>query len=233
MDMGTLIHRLVLGAGPAIHVVEAGDYRTKAAREARETARADGKIPVLIGAVAEANTAALVILDNLRKAGILLNGESEAVILWQEQAAHGPIWCRAMIDHVVQRDGRLVVYDLKTTKSAHPKACQSTADNFGYDIQQEAYTRAAEALWPEYAGRVDFVFLFAEPAPPYAVTPARLDGIMRERGRRRWAYAVEKWARCLHTDTWPAYTAKPVTLESPSWLLQRETEASMALDGNR
>jgi hypothetical protein len=227
-DRGSLLHRLVLGRGADIDVIEAADWRTKAAQEAREQARASGRIPILAHAMQAAKEAAEAIARELRALGIDLAGQSEVALLWQEAAEHGTIWCRGMLDHVVERDGRLLILDLKTCESAHPEACMRTAINFGYDIQCEAYTRVAEMAWPEWAGRVDFLFVFAEHAPPHGVTVARLDALMLQRGRRRWAAAVETWSRCLATDTWPGYAAAPTTLLSPAWLLYRESEAAEA-----
>lgn len=227
-DRGSLIHRLVLGQGAEIEVVDAPDWRTKAAQSARDAARAAGKIPALVHAVREAAEAAKAITGHLAAQGLELTGDSEVALLWQEPAEHGPVWCRAMLDHVLERDGRLVILDLKTCESAHPEQCTRSAIQWGYDVQCEAYTRAAELVWPEYAGRVDFLFAFAEHQPPYGVTVGRLDALMLQRGRRRWAEAVETWSRCLATDTWPGYAREPITLWSPSWLLYRESEAAEA-----
>jgi hypothetical protein len=251
-DHGSLIHRLLLGKGAEIATVDAADWRTKAARDEREAAREAGKVPVLALQAGYAGFAASAIKVNLANVGFAFEGESEVPLLWQEQAFMSPlaqhadenpalyataaavtgmaphweptppIWARAMLDHVVPRDGRLLVYDVKTCESAHPDACLRSAVRYGYDIQAHAYTRAAELVWPDYAGRVTFTFLFCETEPPYAVLPATFDGIMRERGRRRWQYAVETWSRCLHTDTWPGYATEPVTLWSPDWLLRQE-----------
>lgn len=221
-DVGTLIHRLVLGKGADIHPINAADYRTKAAQSERDAARSDGKIVCLLGQYHWAGQASMKIRFHLADAGVQLAGESEVPLLWQEQADHGAIYARGMLDHVVPRDGWLHVYDLKTCESAHPDACMRSVARFGYDIQAHAYTRAAELVWPEYEGRVSFAFLFCEVEPPYAVTVATLDSLMRERGRRRWERAVALWSRCLHTDTWPGYTTEPVTLESPGWLLYQE-----------
>lgn len=257
-DLGTLIHRYVLGKGAEVEPIDADDFRTKAAQQARDRARQQGRLPVLARVAGVAVAAAACIRRELERVGVVLDGESEVAILWQEKATMpplaaqadvdpalfataaavtgmtpswtdpGPIWARAMLDHVVERDGMLRVYDLKTIHCAHPDDCTKSAINYGYDIQQEAYTRAAERLWPEYEGRVEFRFLFAETDPPHAVTVAQLDATMRERGRRRWREAVEIWSRCLHTDTWPGYAQEPVTLWSPGWLLQRESEAAEA-----
>jgi len=228
MDRGTLIHLLVLGKGSEIEVIDADDWRPKWARDARDAAREAGKLPVLSGALVDAAAAATAIKRELTAGGVLLDGDSEVAMLWQEEAEQGAIWCRGMVDHMVPVDGRLCLYDLKTIHSAHPDDCTRSAINFGYDIQQEAYTRGAELTFPGYAGRVEFRFLFAEAEPPYGVTVATLDALMQQRGRRRWAEAVQTWSRCLATDEWPGYAREPVTLWSPGWLLQRESEAAEA-----
>jgi hypothetical protein len=46
-DIGNVAHRLVLGRGKEIEVVDFADWRTKASQEARETAADAGKIAVL------------------------------------------------------------------------------------------------------------------------------------------------------------------------------------------
>jgi hypothetical protein len=239
MNAGTLLHRLVLGAGAEIDVIDVPhpetkepvtDWRTKTAREARDAAQAAGKFPVLAHAHREAEGAATAILANLAAAGIELSGESELSVLWQEQTEHGAIWCRSRMDHVIVDRGRglVTILDLKKIASAHPEHCTRNALTYGYDIQRAAYMRAADMAWPDLAGRVQFRFLFVEAAPPYAVTVADLDALMRERGQRRWAHAVNMWGQCMTTGVWPGYATHPVTLLSPGWLLHQELEAAGA-----
>lgn len=217
MDRGSLIHKLVLDAGAPLRVIEADDWRTKAAREQRETARDNGEIPVLARVHAEASKVAETIRARLADRGVVLDGESELACVWTEQTVSGPIWCRSLFDHVRESG---VIYDLKSSVSAHPRACVRHVLDYGYDIQRAAYVRALERARPELAGRVEVVFLFVELEPPYAVLPARLDGRLRAYGERRWITACEAWGQALRTDYWPAYTddSAPVYLEAPGWL---------------
>src|SRR5260221_9713412 len=46
-DLGSAAHKMILGAGPKIEVVDADSWRTNAAKEAREYARMGGHIPLL------------------------------------------------------------------------------------------------------------------------------------------------------------------------------------------
>lgn len=218
MDRGTLIHRLVLGAGADIEPIAADDYRTKVAREARDEARAAGRIPVLERELDEAREVSDKLIVNLSEQGIELLGESEIACVWQEETASGPIWCRGLIDHLIEGP-RLLIVDLKTSRSAHPKACARHVVDYGYDVQRAAYVRGLERARPDMAGRIDFVFAFVELEPPYACTVARLDGMFRERGERRWIQACETWGSCLALNSWPGYAIEPVYLEAPGWLL--------------
>lgn len=215
MDRGSLVHKLVLGAGAELVIVDAKDWRTKLAQEERDAARDDGKIPVLIGAHDDAVAAAFEITKRLGDLGVELAGSSEVSLVWEDASATGKVWARGRLDHL---EGA-TISDLKTCRSAHPRACAKHVIDYGYDIQRAAYVRGLERVRPDLAGRVDFRFLFVEPEPPYAVVVARLDGVLRERGERRWEQAIARWALCLRRGSWPAYADEPVILESPGWLL--------------
>lgn len=229
-DRGALVHKLVLGKGRDVVVVEAPDWRTKAAQAARDDARDEGKIPVLEDDYLEAAWAAKAIVEQLDAIGIVLDGESEVAIAWQELSGRGPVWCRGMLDHVIVRDRRAVIYDLKTCRSAHPSACARAVLNYGYDVQAAAYPRALQQLMPQLNGRVDFVFIFAEPRAPFAVTPGRLDDVLRTRGEERWTEAYTAWGDRMFaakregdvldlTAPWPAYANGIVTFEAPGWMI--------------
>lgn len=218
-DRGALFHKLILGKGAEIASVDARDWKTKAARDARDQARAEGKIPVLAQDLFEAKLGIGTIRERLDRVNIRLDGESEVAIAWQELSYEGPIWCRGKLDHLKKGARNATIVDLKTARSAHPAACLRHIVSYGYDIQQAAYTRAVETLYPENSGRVDFIFLFVETEPPFAILPARIDGILRERGERRWRGAVEAWAHCRATNDWPSYARGITTLEAPAWLL--------------
>jgi hypothetical protein len=47
MELGSAVHAAILGKGQPVHVIDADTYQTKAAKEAREYAYANGMIPLL------------------------------------------------------------------------------------------------------------------------------------------------------------------------------------------
>lgn len=220
MDFGSVAHRLVLGRGADFEVLDFGDYKTNAAKAARDAARKAGRVPILAEAFERANVAAEAIRVGLADRGILLDGASEQAIEWDEDSKHGPVLCRAMFDHVWIDRGRIL--DLKLTGDASQTAIERTSENMLYGVQSAAYSRALVALEPDHAGRVDFLFCFAEADAPHALNICRPDGAFRELGERRWLRAVAAWAEAQATDTWPAYGDHVNTINPPSWALARE-----------
>ena len=203
MERGTIIHGIVLGQPDELVVIQAADYRTKAAQQQRDDARANGMTPILASEYDGIVTAAYAIGDALRAEGIELSGQSEAVAVWEEQTASGPILCRGMMDHVLQE--RALIYDLKTCSSAHPKAIQRSIIDHGYDVQWAAYTSAFRKLRPDLAGREQFVWLFVEELPEgspqrVALTVAKPSGLMRELGEWKW-----RRLRTLSTWSWACW----------------------------
>jgi hypothetical protein len=221
MDTGSLVHAILLGTvADSLGLIDAENFRSKTAQEQRDAVRSQGKTPVLYSQYDEANAVATQLRIKLHEFGIdFSKGRSEFAIAWREETVSGPIWCRSRLDNLQPT----LIRDLKTIRSAHPRICTKHLIEYGYDIQFAAYTRAAERLTPDAAGRIGFEFVFVETEPPFAVTPVRLDGQFRELGRLKWERACALWARCLKANTWPAYASdQPLTVSPPDWALQQE-----------
>lgn len=222
MDEGSLIHSLVLDGGTNLCVIYADDYRTNAAKQARDEARVNGLRPVLASKYSPALAVAKAITEQLAAKGITLNGESGVVLVWNEESSRGPVRCRAMLDHVWP-GGFL---ELKTISSADLRTCERQTYALGYDIQLAAYTSALEHLSPANTGRIESIIAFAETDEPHCVSAFRQWESLAELGRKRWRRAVELWARCLAENDWPAYQpAKAIGyLSAPAWALTQEIE---------
>ena len=219
MDRGTLLHKLLLKAGADIQEVDAPDWRTKAAKEAREEIRAAGRIPVLADKYRAMRATAGHIERALAEKDICLSeGDRELTMIWQEERG---VWARAMLDHY---DGQHTITDLKTCENAHPGALSRKVVDHGLDIQAASYSHGLEVLRPELVGRVKFRFVWVEVGPPYAVSVCELDGEALDHGRGRWNRAVKEWGQCLKRDEWPAYEADLVRLEVPAWAMVEGVE---------
>lgn len=216
---GTLVHRLLLGKGADLVVIEADSFRTKAAREERDEAKAAGKIPVIARYLDELNSVVSILRARCAELGYEFNGESEIPVEWYERGLEGPVLCRSMIDHAYVDTG--VSYDVKTIRSANPEHIARTFVEHGYHIQDRAYTRAQEELRPHLKGRIDLTFLFMEIQPPYAVVPVIPDGAIAEIGKQHWQRAVCLWERCLAKNEWPSYCNSRLTIEAPHWVVNK------------
>jgi uncharacterized small protein (DUF1192 family) len=223
MDEGSLFHEIILRGVDSLKerivVVVADDWRTKAAKAQRDEAREAGKLPVLEKNLIPALTACVEILAQFRELGIVLSGASEVAAFWQEHASDGTVvQCRGMFDHVLRGDG--IIYDLKKSRTAHPKAIRKHVEGYGYHIQAAAYTRALERIEPRLQGKVQFRWLFVEAEAPYGVTMAEPAGSMRRLGEACWSQAVDQWAHCTAVNDWPAYPREVVRVEASPWALE-------------
>lgn len=212
-DDGSVMHRLILGKGTTIAVIDAPDFRTNRARDLRDQAIAEGKLPVLQDAYAEKLAIAEKLRERCIELGFALDGESEVAF---EFVDGDSVVCRCLMDHVWIEQGRII--DLKKVRSAKPRDIERLFVEYGYDIQYAAYTRALGKFRPEFEGQVSMTFLFAEIEPPYSVVPVELDDDFREIGFMRWERAVNAWRQCLADGRWPGYTNGPVMISPPRWV---------------
>lgn len=227
VDEGSIIHALLLGKGPSLDVLKFDNYKTKAAQEIRDAAWEAGRIPVLERRYVELLSAAAALRTNLAGCGIELSGQSEVAIEWNEDGAEGPVLCRARLDHLLL-GSEAVIYDVKKITSADARTRSRSAIDYGHDIQEAAYRSGVSKVFPKYAGRVDFMDLYMELDPPYAVVPARPSAALRWHGESRWRRAVFLWERCLLENRWPSYTDKVTTTEAPIYAINAEEELANA-----
>jgi hypothetical protein len=166
-DVGNASHRLVLGRGKDFEIVDAADWRTKAAQEARETAAAVGKIGILKHQFERAVTmseAAAVQLKRHKDSDAFTNGDAEVMIAWEEDG----IWFRALVDWL-HKDLR-TIDDFKTTgMSVADHVIGHRAVGGGWHLQAAFIERGLDILDPPGAGRRLFRFVAQEDYPPHAL----------------------------------------------------------------
>lgn len=216
-DVGSAAHAAVLGTGWPLVVVDAPDWRTKAAKEKRDEAYANGHVPILASEKANVDAMAAALLKHPRAAALLDpdHGKPEVSAFWHDER-HG-IDRRARFDWLPNTDGgRLLVPDYKTTNSAEPFRFAKSIFDFKYDLQAVFYTDALHAL--EVAEDVVFTFIAQETTPPYLITVHELDEVALRLGRERVDRACALFAECTATDTWPGYSDEVELVTPPIWL---------------
>ena len=200
-------------------------FTTKDAKADRDESLAAGRIPIKTKDYEKLYAAALRLKENAKNQGFeigLPGSRSELAIEFTAAVGKDEVLCRCRFDQV-RADH--ILYDVKKVRSAHPADLDRLIVECGYDIQNHAYTLAYEQLVEDAVGRSDFVFLFCEIEEPYEVVPARLDGALREIGKRRWEKAVYLWRKLMIEGTypWPGFADGAVTLSAPAWVLSNQT----------
>ena len=214
-DFGTAAHTLVLGVGAEIIVVEADSWRTKDAKAAQESARAEGKTPLLAADYQRVQDMADA-LSSHRLAMLLLSEGEPEVSAFCEDTDTG-VLRRSRFDWL----GANVITDYKSAASSEPAAFVKAAINFGYHQQAAFYTDIAGDLGhPAQA----FAFIVQEKTAPYIVTVIELPAELVNVGRARNRAALQRYRDCVESGYWPGYISDDTfaTPSAPAWALRDE-----------
>lgn len=218
-DLGTVTHRLILGAGCEVREVPAENWTTagKAGREFREQARADGAVALLTKDLARAREMRdAVHKDPLAHALLTVAGAPERTLVWQEDVAGVPVWCRAMFDRWADPTGGAPVSaDLKkTAKGLDDRSLSRTVWDLGYAQQEEWYRRGYRAV---HGVETDFAFIFVQDTAPYLTRVFPLDEEYRAIARARNDEALRVWVECRESGVWPGYPSTFDPIGPPPW----------------
>lgn len=225
-DIGTAVHDLFLEGVDQMEVIDAENWRTKAARDARDIAYAAGKIPLLKHQVGDVISMSAAISDQLERhadaSEAFANGEPQQTLVWQKNG----VWCKAMLDWLPR--GSSIFTDLKTTGvSANPEAwIRGPFFSTGCDIQAAFYLRGIRKVLQ--LKRPVFQFCVVETTPPYALSVVAVGEAVLDLANQKIEHALATWARCLETNEWPAYTPRTAWAELPAHLITRWEERKIA-----
>jgi hypothetical protein len=219
-DCGTAIHDALLEGIDRIQPIDAPDWRTKAAKVAREEARAAGKIPMLLHKVWQVEAAVKAAKDCIASselAGIFDDGQPELTLIWDESgitAKARPDWT-AKGWHV----------SVKTTEgSANPAIyTRHRMSSLGHDTGLAFYARGFQALGIEVEHRI----LLIEQSAPYGCCIFGLAPSKWEYAARRTARAIATWQQCHETGHFPCYPTRTVFAEALPWEMASEEEAEL------
>lgn len=224
-DVGHAAHKLVLGEGPDLEVVEGTRWDTKAAKEKVSEIRERGGIP-LKQAEFDQVTAMAAALRAHPLAGPLLapgTGLAEQSLYWTDPATG--VRCRVRPDWLKQLPGLTLAVDYKSCADASPTAVSRSIRDYSYHQQDALYIDGIQAvLAPE---QVRFVFVFQAKTAPYLITVRELHQQDRDIGRARNDRALRLYAECESTGIWPDWTGPTTEIPQigmPSWDTIRQAE---------
>jgi hypothetical protein len=216
-DLGSTAHRIMLGRGRDLGVVECPDWRTKKAQEMRQFMVDEGFIPVLqhqfLRAADMADVARASLEDHEDRDAFTGDpGASEVMICWQEDG----IWFRALVDWL--HDDLRTIDDYKTTgMSVAPHVIGLRAEAAGWHIQAAFIERGLDILDPGNKGRRRFRFIAQETEKPHALTVMHMDEHWLTMGHKQVDIAAAIWRRCIKSDSWPGYAARGIVPEFPGY----------------
>ncbi|MET9517478.1 PD-(D/E)XK nuclease-like domain-containing protein [Streptomyces sp. NPDC002994] len=225
-DLGHAAHLLVLGEGPELEVIDFPDWKKADARELRDAAYAEGKVPLLTKDF-EMVTAMAEAIRQHPIAGPLFapgTGVAERSIFWTDPATG--VRCRVRPDWLKQLPGVTVAVDYKTIKAADPETVSRAIRDHGYHQQDPLYIDGIEAAGLAPDG-CRFVFVFQSKIAPYLITVRELADQDRDIGRAKNERALRLYADCTATGIWPDWTG-PVDdipqIGMPPWDTIRQAE---------
>ena len=155
-----------------------------------------------------------------RHANVFHGGQSEAVLIWQDDETG--IWCKARLDYL-REDG---VYDLKTTRDC--RDFSRAIGRYGYDRQAAFYLRGCAALGLP-ADR--FQFVVVETEPPYGICVGPLDEETLADGERQVARFLRRVRECEDNNDWPAVVEESPIFKKPRWAMTKQEAARLTVGG--
>ena len=224
-DFGHVAHKLVLGEGSEVEIVDYPDWRTLDARNQRDNAYAEGRIPIL---TKDYETAAAMAFQVRQHpiAGPLFtpgSGRAELSLYWTDPATG--VRCRVRPDWLKELPGLALAVDYKSCRDANPEAVSRAIRDYAYHQQDALYV---EGVWRVLAPEdVRFVFVFQSKTAPYLITVRELTQQDRDIGRARNDRALRIYAECESTGVWPDWTGPVTTIPQigmPTWDTLRQAE---------
>lgn len=228
-DIGTAAHALLLEGRNAVEICEFADWRTNAAKEARDNARAQGRIPLLGKHWDDVDRMVDAVREQLythnAQPRLFTDGKPEQTLVWDDNG----VTCRARLDWL--RDDLATIDDFKTTSRS------SNADEWrrGPMISSGAYIKAAFYLRGVRAvtgAEPVFRWCVIETSPPYVLSVVEPGADVLAVADDKVRHALTVWRRCLEDDVWPGYSADVQRVELPSWVetqwLERQGEREAA-----
>lgn len=227
-DIGTTAHALFLeNDATGVVVLDFDDYRTKAAKEARDYARSLGQIPMLqkhwddVSELVEGARSSVAAIK--ADPPLFVGGKPERTIVWEEPCG---TLCKMRPDYL--HDSGEACDDLKTARTAAPEAVARAVFGNGYDVQAAFYLRGIKAATGKDAV---FRLVFVEKDPPYAAAAYQLAPAALALANQKIDFALGLWRDCLERNHWPSYPATVMHVEPPAWEETRMFEREYREEG--
>lgn len=158
-------------------------------------------------------------------AAALSNGKPEVSAYWIDEETGLLCRCRPDFVHEVGDSGVILV-DVKTCGDARPSEFTRQIARMRYHVQNAYYSDGyAIASGLPVLG---FLFASVEMEYPYAASAIMLDEDSIEQGRKDYRRALDTYAECLSSGSWPAYGDEVHLTRLPGWAFDDEEEMEIS-----
>src|SRR6266705_4926277 len=230
--IGNAAHKILLGRGKEIDILQFDNFRTKEAKFARDLAEKAGRVVILEKHMTNAEQMVAAALSQIEKHEASLtfqDGSGEVAIICEDDG----IWLRSLVDWLGHDLRRCDDYKSGGVSVA-PHVIGLRMVDQGWDIQAAMQGRILDVLDPKGAGRRKHRFVAQENSPPYALTICEMSEAVMTMGRKKLQRAIDLWRACIEADHWPAYVNRVIVPEYPGWQetrwLNRETSGEFETD---
>lgn len=202
--LGSAFHKLVLepdGFTSEFTVAPNVDRRTKDGKAAYAAFldEAAGKDVLTPDAMRLATEMAEAVKAN-QMARFLTQGAVEESYYFTDDTTG--IDCKVRPDCFKIIDGKGIIVDLKSCKSAAPDDFRRDAISYGYDLQAAMYI---EGVKKEHGIPCDFIFIAVEKEPPYLINIMQCDELLIKRGYDMFREYLGIYKDCTATGNWYGY----------------------------
>ncbi len=224
MGLGSIVHSLLAGESSDIVLGNFDSYRSKAAQEWRDSVEASGRTPALDHDMEDARpivaAVGLKAAVGITNSPFVADGKSEVTAVWKE----GDAYCRARYDRlVIDPNGYADIWDWKTTKEIGERAILRSIVDMGYHIQAAFYMRGLSQCLPSHKGRISFIFVFVETAPPYQVRRVTLSPAFLAIANKDVNEGLAKWKHAIANNDFTVASFETLEIEPPAYLCDDDT----------
>lgn len=205
-DFGHAAHKLVLGEGETLVEIDAPDWRTRSAREARDSAREAGHVPLLSADMRRVEDMAAALAAH-PLAVESLAGQREVSLFWRHESG---VALRSRLDVM----GEGWTSDYKSCADASTEGFTRAVWRYGYHMQAAWYRRMRGWVTGEL---LPYRLVAQEKTAPYLVSVWEPSLDYLHLGEADMDEAIRIYAECVTTGMWPGYPHEVQTLTPPEW----------------
>lgn len=217
--IGNAAHKMILGRGKEIAVLDYDSFRSKDAKLSRDVAEQAGQTVILEKHMDSAQamvTAGRAQLARHEAAQTFSGGSGEVCIMCEYEG----VWLRSLVDWLSH--DLMSVQDYKSGGvSVAPHVLGYRMADQGWDIQAAMHERILDELDPMSAGRRKHRFIAQENKPPYALVVCEISEAVMTMGRKKLDAAIGIWKSCMKTNRWPCFTSRIIVPEYPGFKEQQ------------